>query len=543
MGSSDTKFIFLTGGGAGSLGKGVISASIGMLLKARGLKVSIQRFDPFFNVDKRMIDTSIHGEIFVTDDGSEVSFHLGDYERFLNESLNADNYITAGQIYYSIIMKERRNGFGGHIVRMFPDVIQEIKSRLRRLADSKKPDVLLTEIGGSINDIEILPFLETARQLRSEQKPENVMFVHVALVPYIKVSKKYETRTAYQIIRELRSWGIEPDIIIARSESLLPPECKEELLLYSSFRQDAIFEAIDVESIYEVPIVLHRQGADRLIASLLGLKSGDPDLAEWNLFLQRMKSPLKLVEIAVCGPNVHNRNSYRSLAEALEHAAVANNIRVKMHCIDTGAVTSTEQLDEIFQSCHGIILIGDKIGPSLDGEMRIAEYARLKQKPFIGIDIGCHALIIEFARNVCKLKTADTQEMNESTRVPVIHLLCSPNANARSTPSMCLGSYPLVLLENSLASQIYGKREIAERFRGYYGLNNKYIKVLEKRGLVASGRSSNKKRFEIVELKGHPFYVGTQFHPEFKSRPLAPHPLFYHFLKKTFKHSEVSSKP
>jgi len=540
MSSLNTKFIFLTGGGAASLGKGLISASIGQLLKAQGFKILIQRLDPFFNVDKRTVDAALHGETFVTEDGGEVSFHLGDYERFLNEPMSSENYITAGQIYYSVIMKERRFGYGGHIVRLLPDVVEEIKSRIVRLALNKNPDVLVTEIGGSISDIDTLPFLEAARQLATELNADDVLFIHVVLVPYVKVSKRYETEGAYQSVRELRSWGIEPRVIVVRSESFLPQEYKKEIALFSNFPQQSIFESIDVESIYEIPQILHRQGLDKILSKLLNLKTKEPDFAEWNLFLQRMKSPFKICEVAVCGHDILHRNSYRSLTEALNHAAVANNIKVKVHWIDTCAITNSDQIKSLLYNLCGIIMVGEKAGSNIDGEINIVAYARTHQKPFIGINLGCHALLVEFARHVCGLKKADTQELNEGTAVPIIHLIANTRGTNKgvSTSGMRLGSVSLMIQEKSLAAQIYKRREVVERFRDLYGFNPKYLKTIIKYGLIASGTTLHRKRYDFFELKGHPFFIGFGFHPEFKSNPLSPHPIFYHFLKKAIKYSE-----
>ncbi len=543
MASLDTKFLFVTGGGAASLGKGLISASIGLLLKSRGLRVAIQRVDPYLNVDKRTVDPALHGEIYLTEDGGEVSFHVGDYERFLNEPQSSEHSITVGQIYHSVLLKERRGGYGGHLVRIRPDVVDEIKARLTRPALAKKPDVLITEIGGSINDIDTLPFLEASRQLSIELEADDVLFIHIVLVPYVRVSKRYETSGACQSIRDLRSWGIEPKVVIARSESPLPSASRQEISLVSSVPIDAIFEAVDVESIYEIPQNLHRQGLDRTIAKVVNLKTKEPDFTEWNLFLQRMKTPFRVCEVAVCGSTTMHRNSHRSLVEALNHAAVANNIRLRLYWLDTSTVTNPEQIATMLQSVAGVILVGTAVGPSMDGEINVSEYARTQGKPFVGIDLGCHAALIEFARNVGGLRHADTQELNENSRVPLIQAVSNPRrpAEALSGGAMRLGSCAVSLVDNTLASQIYRKREVTERFRHCFALNPKYVKRLAKAGMVASGISSRRRCHDFFELKAHPFFVGVQYHPEYRSTPLAPHPIFYQFLKKVIKLAETVS--
>lgn len=540
MSSLDTKFVFITGGGAASLGKGLISASVGLLLKSRGLRVAMLRFDPFLNVDKRMVDAGLHGEIFVTEDGGEVSFHLGDYERFLNDPQAAENYVTAGQIYHTVISKERRGGYGGHLVRLLPDAVDEVKSRIKKLAVSGKPDVMVAEIGGSTGDIDTLLFLEAARQLATEMNADNVVFIHVVLVPYVRVSKRFETKGACQTIRELRSWGIDPGVIVTRAESPLPGEYRQEIALMANVPPEAIFEAVDVESIYEVPWNLQRQGLDRLVARKIDLKTKEADCAEWNLFLQRMKSPFKTCDLAICGSTILQRNTCRSLIEALNHAAVANNIKLKIHWVDTNTVTSAEQIQSMLQTISGVVMVGDKAGASLDGEIGIIEYARTQQRPFVGIGLGCHAMLVEFARNVCGLRQADTEEVSEHSRVAVVQAVASAGrpGEASTFGPMRLGSCAVSFADGSLANQIYRKREATERFRHFYAFNPKYLRVYAKRGLVASGSSSRRKRFDFFELKNHPFFVGVQYHPEFRSTPLSPHPVFYHFLKKVIKYSE-----
>lgn len=538
-----TKYVFLTGGGAGALGKGLASAAIGLLFKTRGLKVSIQRLDPLFNVDKRTVDAGAYGEIFVTEDGGEVSFHVGDYERFLGEPLSSDNYITAGQIYYSVIMKERRSGFNGRIVRMFPDIIEETKSRIRKLAAKEKPDIILTEIGGAVGDVEVMPFIEAARQIHGELGNGNVLFIHMVLVPYVRVSKRFEVKAACQSIRELRSWGIEAKMIISRSESWLPVDCKQELMQYSGLPEEAIIDAVDVESIYEVPQIFHRQDLERQIAQYFGIKIKEADLDEWNLFVHRMKSPLKTLPIALCGFNVQSRNTYRSLVEALCHSAVANNIKVKPQWVDCETLTDQEQLKNIMQEWCGAVLLGSA-GPGIEIMMKVAEFCRIKKLPLLAVDTGLHAMLIEFARNVCKLKGADSREFNEEAKDPVVNLLLSPGRMVEgiSGSAMRLGSITLNLKPHSLVSQCYSKKVATERYRSRYGMNPRYLKVLEKHGMSTCGTSQDKKFYDIFELRGHSFYVGVQFHPEYKSYPLSPHPLFYHFLKKCLKYSESPSK-
>ncbi|UCC12910.1 MAG: CTP synthase [candidate division WOR-3 bacterium] len=527
----DTKYIFVTGGVVSSLGKGVATSSIGLLLKSYGLKVTLQKIDPYINVDPGTMNPYQHGEVFVTKDGAECDLDLGHYERFLNESLTRNNNITTGQVYYSVISKERRGEYLGKTVQVVPHITDEIKARMRKVSEENNVDVVITEIGGTVGDIEGQPYLEAARQMRLDHGDENTLYIHLTLVPFIKAAREFKTKPTQHSVRELRAIGIQPDILLCRSDSWLTSDERKKISLFCNVPQKAVIDAIDVECIYEIPLIFHQQELDELILDGLNIEEREADLAEWELFVQRAKSPSRVVEIAVCGKYVELRDAYKSIIEALSHAAVANDARLKMKWIDTDRIEDDVALENALAMVNGILVPGGFGMRGVEGKVRIVKYARERQKPFLGICLGMQCLVIEFARNVCGMKGANSTEFDDGTAYPVIDLLPEQKKVKNMGGTMRLGDWECLLESKTLARKIYGKDKVLERHRHRYEVNPKYIKALSEKGLIFSGKSANGKLMEIAELNKHPFFVGTQFHPEFTSRPLSPNPIFYQFIK------------
>lgn len=527
----DTKYIFVTGGVVSSLGKGVATSSIGLLLKSYGLKVTLQKIDPYINVDPGTMNPYQHGEVFVTKDGAECDLDLGHYERFLNDSLTRDSNITTGQIYYSVISKERRGEYLGKTVQVVPHITDEIKARIRKLSETDNVDVVITEFGGTVGDIEGQPYLEAARQMRLDHGDENTLYIHLTLVPFIKAAREFKTKPTQHSVRELRAIGIQPDILLCRSDSWLTSDERKKISLFCNVPQNAVIDAIDVECIYEIPLIFHQQKLDELILNSLNIKKTEPDLTEWELFVQRAKAPSKVVEIAVCGKYVELRDAYKSIIEALSHAAVANDARLKMKWIDTDRIEDDVALENALSMVNGILVPGGFGMRGVEGKIRIVKYARDRKKPFLGICLGMQCLVIEFARNVCGMKAANSTEFDDGTAYPVIDLLPEQKKVKNMGGTMRLGDWECHLESRTLARKIYGKDKVLERHRHRYEVNPKYIKALSEKGLIFSGKSANGKLMEIAELNKHPFFVGTQFHPEFTSRPLSPNPIFYQFIK------------
>jgi len=533
----DTKYIFVTGGVVSSLGKGIATSSIGRLLKSYGLKVTLQKIDPYINVDPGTMNPYQHGEVYVTKDGAECDLDLGHYERFLGEELTQDNNITTGQIYHTVITKERRGEYLGKTVQVIPHITDEIKERIKKLAHANHVDVIITEIGGTVGDIEGQPYLEAVRQMRLDFGRENTLYIHLTLVPYIKAAREFKTKPTQHSVRELRAIGIQPDILLCRSDSWLTSDERKKISLFCNVPQDAVIDAVDVECIYEIPLMFRQQKLDQLILTALGIKSGEPDLAEWELFVERAKSPAKTVEIAVCGKYVELRDAYKSIMEALNHAAVANDARLKVKWIDTDRIEDDIALDNVLSMVDGVLVPGGFGMRGVEGKVRIVKYAREHKKPFLGICLGMQCLVIEYARNVCSMRAANSTEFDDSTAYPVIDLLPEQRNIKNMGGTMRLGNWPCRLEPKTLARKIYGKDAIEERHRHRYEVNPKYIKALSTKGLVFSGKSPSGKLMEMAELSDHPFYIGTQFHPEFTSGPLAPNPVFYHFIKASVKKS------
>ncbi len=524
------KFIFITGGVVSSLGKGIATASIGLLLKSRGLRVMPLKFDPYINVDPGTMSPFQHGEVFVTDDGAETDLDLGHYERFIGRNLSQDNNLTAGQIYSAVIEKERRGEYLGRTIQVVPHITGEVKERVRKVARGQ--DVVITEIGGTVGDIEGLPFLEAARQFALEEGKENVLYIHLTLVPYIRTSGEYKTKPTQHSVNKLREIGIQPDIIMCRTETHLPGEAKEKIALFCNVRPEAVIEAVDVSNIYEIPLIFQRQGLDELIIRNLRIKKrSQPDLSAWRKFVARQNSAQRELPIGLCGKYVTLHDAYKSVIEAINHAAAAVGVKPKIFFIETDKLTRENVAKEL-SGLAGVIVPGGFGVRGMEGKMLAIAYCRENGLPFLGLCVGLQVAVIEFARNVCGLKGANSTEFDPNTPKPVIYLLPGQRRLVRRKGgTMRLGAYPCQIQPGTLAYACYRRKLVMERHRHRYEVNNRFIPILRRFGMKVSGKSPDGKLVEIIELKHHPFFIATQFHPEFKSRPLSPHPLFLKFMK------------
>jgi CTP synthase len=529
-----TKFIFVTGGVVSSLGKGLAAASIGCLLEARGLKVSLQKLDPYINVDPGTMSPFQHGEVFVTDDGAETDLDLGHYERFTHAQLSQANNWTTGRIYLSVINKERRGDYLGKTIQVIPHITNEIKDAVRAVSDAN--DVVIVEVGGTVGDIESLPFLEAIRQMGNEVGRANALFIHLTLVPYIAASGELKTKPTQHSVKELREIGIQPDILLCRCDRPLPHEMKEKIGLFCNVREDEVITAQDVESIYEVPLMLARQGLDDMIVRKLDLKAAERDLRAWNELVDTVKNPSASVTIGIVGKYVELEDSYKSLNEALVHGGVANRLRVQIRWVESEDLMDEPNWEERLRDFDAILVPGGFGKRGISGMVRAIGYARREQTPFFGICLGMQCASIEFARSVCGLEGADSTEFDDDAPHPVIFKLRDLIGVDELGGTMRLGAYPCRLKEGSLAETIYGRQEISERHRHRYEFNPRYEEELSRHGLIFSGKSPDGKFIEIVELTDHPWFLGCQFHPEFKSKPLDPHPLFVSFIRAAYEH-------
>ncbi len=522
------KYIFVTGGVLSSLGKGLASASIGALLEGRGLRVTLQKMDPYLNVDPGTMSPFQHGEVFVTDDGAETDLDLGHYERFTHARMRKENNITAGKIYHFVINKERMGDYLGGTVQVIPHVTDEIKSCFKAVDHGE--DVVLCEIGGTVGDIESLPFLEAIRQFRFENGPENVLHIHVTLIPFIKASEELKTKPTQHSVMKLREIGIQPDILLCRTERPLHDDVKRKISLFCNVPPSAVITAIDVESIYEVPLKFHEEGLDETVIERLGLAASDePDLTVWRDIVRKTKETNLQTDIAIVGKYVDLKDSYISLTEALHHGGFANDIRVNLHYVDS------EEIEEngcrsFLSQMHGILIPGGFGIRGIEGKIAAVQYSRESLVPFFGICLGMQCAIVEYTRNVCGLDDANSSEFKEDTRYPVVALM-PDQEEVDLGGTMRLGSYPGVLRPHSRAARAYcGATRVEERHRHRYEVNNAYRELLEEGGLRFSCLSPDEKLVEMIELPDHPFFIGCQFHPEFKSAPYAPHPLFRAFI-------------
>jgi CTP synthase len=521
------KYIFVTGGVVSSLGKGIASASIGCLLEARGLKVTLLKFDPYLNVDPGTISPFQHGEVFVTDDGAETDLDLGHYERFTHARMLRDNNCTAGRIYETIITKERRGDYLGKTVQVIPHVTNEIKAVIRKI--SSDVDVVIVEVGGTVGDIESLPFLEAIRQMRQEQGRENVVFVHLTLVPFIGTSGELKTKPTQHSVKELREIGIQPDILLCRTDRFLSPALKAKIALFCSVPEEAVITAKDVDNIYEVPLVLASEGLDAQILRLLRLETAERNMQPWVELVERVHHPVDEVFIGMAGKYVELRDSYKSLNEALAHGGVAHNLKVNLVWVEAEGLEG-ERWDDQLQGLDAILVPGGFGKRAIPGMLRAIEFARTRKVPFLGICLGMQCAVIEYARNVCGLEGANSSEFDPSTPHRVIYKLRELRGIDELGGTMRLGAWICRLKPGSFAHQAYGTQEISERHRHRYEFNREYEEVLVARGLDITGVTPDGMYVEIVEIRDHPWFLGCQFHPEFKSRPLAPHPLFQAFI-------------
>ncbi|MDR3279582.1 MAG: CTP synthase [Synergistaceae bacterium] len=522
------KFIFVTGGVVSSLGKGITAASLGTLLKRRGYKVSILKMDPYINVDAGTMNPFQHGEVFVTDDGAETDLDLGHYERFIDEPLSNDNSATAGKIYQEVIRKERAGLYNGGTVQVIPHVTNEIQESILRVA--KDNDVVISEIGGTVGDIEGLPFLEAIRQMPGRVGRANVLYCHVTLIPYIAAAGELKTKPTQHSVNELRRIGIQPDIIVCRSQLPLPPDLKDKIALFCSVSSDSIFDAIDAETIYSVPLNLERQGLDRAVIGRLGLPSGaDVEMSDWLNFIDMRSHPESEVEIALVGKYTSIKDAYMSVNEAILHAAIHNRVKVRLRHIEAEEI---EQLgtEQVLKGVNGILIPGGFGSRGMEGKISAAGYARETGTPYFGLCLGLQAAIIEFSRSIARLALANSSEMDPGTPNPVVHMMEDQKNVNDLGGTMRLGTYPCSLKEGSRAHSAYGRPEIHERHRHRYEFNNSYRDRLESLGMNVTGLYKKKDLAEILEIPSHPWFVGVQFHPEFLSRPLRPHPLFRDFI-------------
>ena len=525
-----TKFIFVTGGVVSSLGKGITAASLGRLLKERGLRVSIQKFDPYINVDPGTMNPYQHGEVFVTDDGAETDLDLGHYERFIDESLTQDNNVTSGRVYWTVISRERRGEYLGATIQVIPHITNEIKRRMLLVSRGENPpDVVITEIGGTVGDIESLPFLEAARQLRTEVGRENVLYIHVTLIPYLQAAGELKTKPTQHSVKELTGLGIQPDVIICRCEKPIPREVRSKIALFCSVAPDCVFENRTARSIYEVPLLLHEEGMDEAICHLLGIRTREPDMSAWKEMVERILLPQETVSIAIVGKYVELPDAYLSVCEALGHGGIAAHTRVRINWVAAETVTA-ENAAALFEGCDGILVPGGFGNRGLEGKIAACHYAREKQVPFFGICLGMQMAVVEFARHAAGLTGANTSEVDAGTPYPVIDLMPDQQNVEEKGGTMRLGSYPCSLVEGTRSHLAYGKVEIHERHRHRYEFNDLFREKLEEAGLRVAGVNPQRNLVEIVEVPDHPWYVGVQFHPEFKSRPNCPHPLFREFV-------------
>ena len=532
------KYIFVTGGVVSSLGKGLAAASIGCLLESRGLKVNLMKFDPYLNVDPGTMSPFQHGEVFVTDDGAETDLDLGHYERFTHAKLSRDNNWTTGRIYEQIIAKERRGDYLGKTVQVIPHVTNEIKSAMKKVAQDV--DVAIVEIGGTVGDIESLPFMEAIRQMRQELGRENTLFVHVTLVPFIAAAQELKTKPTQHSVKELLSIGIQPDILLCRTDRFLSKDIKSKIALFCNVEEEAVITAKDVASIYEVPVVFSREEVDTLVLKYLHLEARQRDLAQWEDIVHRVYNPKDEVNIGIVGKYVEYEDSYKSLKEALVHGALAHNLKLQLNWVEAEGLEANDGTVEAqLQDYDGLLVPGGFGKRGIEGMLRAIQYAREKKVPYFGICLGMQTACVEFARNVCGLADANSSEFDPATPHRVIYKLRELRGVEELGGTMRLGAWTCKIEPNTLAHRVYGKLEISERHRHRYEFNREYEGTLTAAGLRISGSTPDGTYVEMIELPDHPYFIGCQFHPEFKSKPLEPHPLFKNFIGAAYEHGQA----
>ncbi len=525
-----SKYIFVTGGVVSGLGKGITAASLGRLLKSRGLKVAAQKLDPYINVDPGTMSPYQHGEVYVTEDGSETDLDLGHYERFIDEDLNRYSNLTTGKVYWNVLNKERRGEYLGQTVQVIPHITQEIKDFIYRVGEETQADVVITEIGGTTGDIESQPFLEAARQVGLEQGRENTCFIHVTLVPFLRGSDEHKTKPTQHSVKELQGMGISPDIIVLRCDEPLEPEIFRKIAMFCNVRPDCVIENRTLPVLYEAPLMLEERDFSLIVCRELGLWTRAPDLTEWRAMVERIKSLERTVTVGLVGKYVQLHDAYLSVAEALRHAGFSCGARVEIRWIDSETVTE-ETADELFSGCDGLIVPGGFGSRGMEGMIATARYARERGVPYLGICLGMQVAVIEFARHVCGLADASSGELDPDSPHRVIDFLPDQNESVSKGGTLRLGACPCHIGENTVMRRCYGAADISERHRHRYEFNNDYRELLEKNGLCLCGQSPDGHIVEAVELSDSPFFIGVQFHPEFKSRPNRPHPLFVGLIR------------
>lgn len=526
------KYIFVTGGVASSLGKGIIAASLAKLLQARGFRVTIQKFDPYLNIDPGTLNPYEHGECYVTDDGAETDLDLGHYERFLNTPTSQANNVTTGRIYDNVIRKERQGAYLGKTVQVIPHITDEIKRNFYLLAEKGDYDIVITEIGGCVGDIESLPFIEAVRQTRWELGERNAIVIHLTLVPYLKSAGELKTKPTQHSVKQLLEAGIQPDILVCRTEYPLPADMRKKVALFCNVPQNSVIESIDAESIYDVPLLMKREKLDDRVLHLFGIKpEREPDMQVWKEFLGRLKNPTETCKVGLVGKYVELKDSYKSIAEAFIHAGAATETKVQVEWIKAEELVNFGEAEHRLKELDGILVAPGFGERGIEGKINAVRVAREHGIPFFGICLGMQCAVVEFARNVLGLQQAASTEMDAKTPHPVISLMESQKGVTKKGGTMRLGAYPCHLSPGSLAEAVYGDTDIRERHRHRYEFNNEYLDAFQEAGMVASGRNPDKGLVEIVEFKGHPFFIGSQFHPELKSTVERPHPLFVAFVK------------
>ena len=539
------KYIFVLGGVLSGLGKGIVASSLGYLLKSRGYKVTIQKLDPYLNVDPGTMNPYQHGEVFVLDDGSETDLDLGHYERFIDENMSSLNTTSAGRVYWNVLNKERQGDYLGDTIQVIPHITNEIKRRIKSVNPRKKFDIVISEVGGTVGDIESQPFVESIRQLRLDIGKENTLVIHTTLLPYINASGEMKTKPTQHSVMRLREVGLDPDLIVCRTENNhhLTSKLKKKIGLFCNVDSEMVFESPDVETIYEIPLVLHNQKFDYSILKKLNLKtqSKHNDIKYLDNFIEKYKNPKHNVNIAICGKYNSLQDSYKSIIEAFVHAGVKNNASIKIHWIDTEKLEENLNSKQTFKNIDGILIPGGFGDRGIEGKILSSQYARENSVPFFGICLGLQCAIIDIARNCCNLKNANSSEFNSKTKFPVVDLMPGQKNVKHKGASMRLGSYSCKLKSKTKVKLLYNKNTIHERHRHRYEVNNKYINTLEKNGLIISGKNTKLNLVEIIEYKNHPWFIASQFHPELKSRILKTHPLFSGFIESAIKYNNGKS--
>lgn len=524
------KYVFVTGGVVSGLGKGITAASLGRLLKARGYKVTMQKFDPYINIDPGTMNPIQHGEVFVTDDGAETDLDLGHYERFIDESLTKNSNVTTGKIYWSVLQKERRGDFGGGTVQVIPHITNEIKSRFHRDFTSDETSIAIIEVGGTVGDIESQPFLESIRQFQHDVGHENAILIHVTLIPYLRASGEMKTKPTQASVKELQGMGIQPDVIVCRSELPLDNGIKDKIALFCNVPSDHVLQNLDVEYLYEAPLAMEKEHLAQVVCDCLKLDCPEPDLEDWKAMVNALRHPTKEVNIALVGKYIQLHDAYISVVEALKHGGIAQHATVNIKWVDSELLNNSN-VEEVLGDMDGILVPGGFGDRGIEGKITAIEFARIRKIPFLGLCLGMQLSVVEFARHVVGYNDAHSIELDPNTTHPVIALLPEQDGIEDIGGTLRLGSYPCVLDKSSLAYKLYGKETIHERHRHRYEFNNDYRKVLTENGMMLSGISPDGRIVEMVELPDHPFFIGTQAHPELKSRPNRPHPLFRGFVE------------